>query len=97
MVYPSLWVPGEYRVADPARNPYDIVERSLEDFQVKSAATAVGMTPWLQDFSLNGVTYGDKEVRAQIDAAASLGIHGFLLWNPWVRYDAGALDPGAGS
>ena len=42
--------------------------------------------PWLQDFTLYGVPYGEHEVRAQIDAAKELGIEGFLLWNPNVRY-----------
>ncbi|HEY2330364.1 MAG TPA: putative glycoside hydrolase [Acidimicrobiales bacterium] len=92
MVYPSLWVAGEYRVPDPARSPYDIVQRSLQDFQAKSAGTAVGFTPWLQAFSLDGVTYGPAQVRAQIDAAASLGIDSFLLWSPLVRYNGAALD-----
>ncbi|MGE0796303.1 MAG: putative glycoside hydrolase, partial [Acidimicrobiia bacterium] len=93
MVYPSLWKPGEYRVSDPARRPYDIVVRSLADFQAKSNGTGIQLTPWLQDFSLDGVTYGEAQVRAQIDAAASLGITGFLLWNPRVRYHGESLDP----
>jgi hypothetical protein len=33
-------------------------------------------------------------VRAQIDAAASLGIDRFILWDPSVSYSAGALVPG---
>ena len=49
--------------------------------------------PWIQDFTLYGVPYGPAEVRAQIDAAAELGITGFLLWNPNVRYTDGALTP----
>jgi hypothetical protein len=52
------------------------------------------LAPWLQDFSLSGVTYGDAQVRAQIDAAAALGIDRFLLWDPSVTYSAGALPPG---
>jgi hypothetical protein len=90
MVYPSLWVPGEYRVADPARMPFAIVARALADFQRKAAGTAVGYTPWLQDFSL-GVTYGDRDVRQQIDAAEAQGIHDWLLWSPRVRYHGGQL------
>ena len=90
MVYPSLWVAGEYRVADPPNMPYEIVRRSLEDFREKSKRTGVQMTPWLQDFSL-GTTYDDDEVRAQIDAAASLDIGGWLLWSPRVRYNTGML------
>jgi hypothetical protein len=92
MVYPSLWVAGEYRVPDPTRMPYEIVKRSLEDFQQKSEGTGVHMTPWLQDFSL-GATYGDAEVLAQIRAAEDLGIRDWLLWSPRVRYNAGLIEP----
>jgi len=88
MVYPSLWVKGEYRVPDPVNMPYDIVRRSMQDFMEKAEGTGVGWTPWLQDFSL-GRQYGDAEVRAQIDAAKSLGIESWLIWSPRVRYHAG--------
>jgi hypothetical protein len=90
MVYPSLWVPGEYRVPDPARMPFAIVARSLDAFKAKAAGTHVHFTPWLQDFTL-GPTYGDAEVRAQIDGAASVGITDWLLWSPRVRYHPGML------
>jgi hypothetical protein len=92
MVYPSLWVPGEYHVPDPPHMPYAIVTRSLQDFVNKTKGTGVTLVPWLQDFSL-GTAYGDDDVRAQVDAAAGLGIRGFLLWSPRVRYHANALDP----
>jgi hypothetical protein len=92
MVYPSLWSPGMHHVSDPVHMPYDIVTRSLEDFQRQTHGTGVTIVPWLQDFSL-GANYGADEVRAQIDAAAGLGIKGFLLWSPRVRYHPGGLDP----
>lgn len=96
MVYPSLWVSGEYRVSNPVGDPYTIVARSLEDFQVKSAGTGVGYTPWLQDFSL-GATYGDTQIWQQIRAVQDQGIDDFLLWSPRVRYHAGRLATDAGS
>jgi len=92
MLYPSHWVPGEYGVADPNRQPGDIVRAALADFQEAAAGTGVRFVPWIQDFSL-GHRYGPAEVRAQIDAAASLGVHDWLLWNATVRYTAAALDP----
>ena len=52
MVYPSHWAPGEYGVADPNAQPYDIVQRSLEDFQKDVRGTGARVVPWLQDFSL---------------------------------------------
>jgi hypothetical protein len=92
MLYPSHWVNGEYGVRNPNRQPYDIVTAALADFQAKSAGTGVHLVPWLQDFSL-GETYGPAQVRAQIEAAADLGVSDWLLWNAGVRYTAAALDP----
>jgi hypothetical protein len=92
MVYPSHWNAGEYGVADPNSQPGPIVAASLADFQRQLAGTGVTLVPWLQDFSL-GVHYGAAEVRAQIDAAAGLGIDSFLLWDPEVTYTSDALQP----
>ncbi|MDQ3898058.1 MAG: putative glycoside hydrolase [Actinomycetota bacterium] len=91
MLYPSHWVNGEYGVKNPNRQPFDIVKASLADFQVKMAGTGKDLVPWLQDFTL-GVPYGAAEVRAQMDAAASLGVTDWLLWNAGATYTVGALD-----
>ena len=93
MVYPSHWGPGMYHVPSPINQPYDIVSKSLADFQRVSKATGVRYLPWLQDFTLYGVRYDEAKVRAQIQAAKDVGVDGFLLWNPNVRYTASALDP----
>lgn len=90
MIYPSHWGPGEYGVADPNSQPFDIVAASLRDFQTVTKGTGARVVPWLQDFSL-GVDYGDAQVRAQIDAAARVGIDSFFLWSPSVTYHGGAL------
>lgn len=92
MLYPSHWVPGEYGVTNPNKQPYDIIKATLADFQAKTAGTGVALVPWLQDFSL-GHPYGPAEVRAQMDAAASLGVADWLLWNAGATYTVGALDP----
>jgi hypothetical protein len=96
MVYPSHWGPGEYGVADPLRQPADIVARSVADFERVAAGSGAAIVPWLEDFSANGVTYGPIEVRAQIDAARGAGAEGFLLWNPTSTYSLDALDPPTG-
>lgn len=95
MVYPSHWGKGEYKVADPNRQPYDIVRRSLDDFTRDVQGTDATIVPWLQDFSL-GVPYGPAEVQAQIRAAADAGIPDFLLWNAGARYTGAALTPKTG-
>jgi hypothetical protein len=96
MVYPSLWNDGEYGVADPAAQPYDIVERSMTDFVAQARATGVAIIPWLQAFSVTGdPDYGPNMVDAQIRAAAAAGGQGFLLWNASSVYDAGGLIPTA--
>lgn len=92
MVYPSHWNRGEYGVADPNRQPYDIVSKSLADFQQAMTGTNKSLMPWLQDFS-QGVEYGPREVLAQVKAAEDLNIKGFLLWNPSSRYSLDALKP----
>src|SRR4029079_16206476 len=92
MVYPSPWGPGEYNVANPNAQPYEIVARSLRDFQRDTRNTGARVVPWLQDFTL-GVTYGPAEVRAQIDAGRRDGINEFLLWDPNVTYTSDALTP----
>lgn len=93
MIYPSHWGEGQYRVPSPIRDPYEITRRSLQHFQEVAGGSGVRFLPWIQDFTIFGVVYGPAEVRAQIEAAKSLGIEGFLLWNPNVRYTADALDP----
>ena len=90
MVYPSHWNPGEYDVADPNAQPGLIVKRSLVDFRTQVAGTGARLMPWLQAFNL-GFHYGPKQVRDQIDAAKSIGINEFLLWNPDASYDARGL------
>ena len=93
MVYPSHWGPGEYNVADPNRQPADIVRASVSDFARVVAGSGAAVVPWLQDFSTGGVPYGPAEVRAQIDAALAAGAVGFLLWNSGSFYTAEALQP----
>ena len=93
MIYPSHWGPGMYDVDSPIREPYEITKRSLAHFQQLTDGLGVRYVPWIQDFTIHGVHYGPAEVRAQIDAAAELGMTGFLLWDPNVTYTADALTP----
>ena len=93
MVYPSHWGSDEYGLASPINHPYDIVERSLKDFQKDVKGTSAQVVPWLQAFSLDGVTYGTPEVLAQEKGAHDDGLDGFLLWNAGADYVADDLPP----
>jgi hypothetical protein len=90
MLYPSHWGPGEYGVPDPARDPYEIIKRSLRDFIEAVEGTDAKVIPWLQDFTL-GVFYGPEQVKAQIRAARDLGVKSWILWDPGVTYTTEAL------
>lgn len=93
IILPGYWSPGEYQVASPIRQPGDLVRGVLGRYKEVTKGTGVVLVPQLQDFSLRGVTYGEAEVRAQIDAARALDVHGFMLWDAAISYTAGALDP----
>jgi hypothetical protein len=90
MVYPSHWGAGEYGVAAPESQPYDITQRSVADFHAKLGDSGATVVPWLQAFSLR-VTYGAEQVRQQIAASADAGSDSFVLWNAACRYDPAAL------
>jgi hypothetical protein len=85
MLYPSHWNDGEYGVPAPESQPYEIVSRSLRDFQQQVNRTGRPLVPWLQHFSLR-VRYGPDEVRAQVRAAREAGIRSWMLWDPAVTY-----------
>lgn len=85
MLYASHFANGEYGIKDPNRAPYDIVLKSLRDYQRRLANAKV--RPWLQAFTLKGVHYGDAQVLDQIRAARDCGYQDYLLWNAANRYD----------
>jgi hypothetical protein len=87
MLYPERWSNGEYGVADPQAQPYDIVVRSLVDFQTAVAPLGRAVVPWLQDYD-GRVAYGPYQVVAQMNAAKDLGVTNWLFWNPGARYSA---------
>jgi hypothetical protein len=91
MVYPSHFNSGEYGLADPNAQPAQTVTDALLYFEASLRGSKARLVPWLQDFSL-GRTYTYDDVAAQIDAARSLGIHGYMLWNPLGVYTTNALS-----
>ena len=95
MVYPSHWAPGEYGVPDPNGQPYEIVQRSLEDFRRDVRGTGARLVPWLQDFTLGSPVYGPQQVDDEIRGARDAGVDEYLLWDPAVTYTAAALTTDA--
>jgi len=94
MVYPSHYAPGVYGLKHPDLHPEEVVRRALMDGIDKNKALPAEkraeIRPWLQAFTAGWIhphlDYGKKEIRAQIEAAGKLGIHGYLLWNPKCEY-----------
>lgn len=90
MMYPSHYGKGEYGLAWPNKEPYKVIARGLRDARAKLKDSSFKLRPYLQDFSL-GYRYGPAEVRAQIFAARSQGVHSWILWNPANNYTWEAL------
>lgn len=90
MVYPSHYYHSIYGVRHPNSSPYEVVKGALADGLRRSGqlegATAE-IRPYLQAFTLGAPRYTHDHVREQIRAAADLGIHGWVLWNPRSAYD----------
>lgn len=93
MVYPDHWGAGEYDLASPVDAPYEIVQRSLADFNEMLEPTGTEVIPWLAAFKVSGDTSVDY-VRKQIDATVdATGNEWFLLWNPGANYVAATMNP----
>ncbi|MBS4535034.1 putative glycoside hydrolase [Clostridium sp. D2Q-14] len=105
MVYPSHYGLGFYGFDYPDTKPYEIVNRAMNDaidrLNVIPEKERAIIRPWLQDFSApwlknsygsNYITYGPKEVRAQINATCDAGLEEWILWNAANNYTKGALE-----
>src|SRR5262249_14169464 len=94
MVYPSHYAKGEYGITNPNDVPYKTISLAMHDaIRALGPEHASKLRPYLQDFSLKGrgIRYGTKEVRAQMQAAADLGINSWTLWNARCSYTLEAL------
>jgi hypothetical protein len=94
MDYPSHWGKGEYGVAVPWNSPYDILYRSLMDYNRQAAEGTAVIIPWIQDFNFPGQpTWTGDDVQAQIKAAHDDGINSFFVWNAFAKYHYAAYAP----
>jgi hypothetical protein len=91
MIYPSHWGPGEYGVADPNRQPYDIITATLEVWKTQTDGTRADVVPWLEDTNYRAWDRLEQ-VREQLRAARDQGVDGFMMWDPNVDYTVDAYD-----
>jgi hypothetical protein len=91
MIYPSHWGPGEYGVADPNRQPYDIITATLEVWKEQTEGTRADIVPWLEDTNYRAWDRAEQ-VREQIRAARDQGVDGFMMWDPNVNYTVEAYE-----
>jgi hypothetical protein len=92
MIYPSHWGPGEYDVADPNRQPYDIITATLDIWKDQTDGTRSRVVPWLEDTRYRAWDR-PEQVREQIRAARDQDIHEFIMWDPNVDYTVEAYEP----
>lgn len=97
MVYPSHYINGAYDIAVPDKEPYETVYHAMIASQEKLEGMETGVRVWIQDFTATWIndhlSYGPKEVRAQIEAANAAGYEEWILWNARTNYTADALSP----
>lgn len=97
MLYPTHWGPGEYDVADPTQEPYEIIYRSLEEFlELTEASGRARVVPWLEDSNYPvslGVSDRTQYVREQLRAAADRDVNEWIMWDSHVDYSVDAYDP----
>jgi hypothetical protein len=87
MVYPSHYDAWTYGLENPNAAPYETVYNSMSRALARTEGLPIEKhRPWIQDFSLGGITYGPAEVMAQVQALRDLGIESFMLWDPSNKY-----------
>ena len=94
MLYPSgfqFGIPG-YR--EPVSHGREIVFESLQEAKKRSHLTGKRFRPWLQafpDYAFDHRSFGEAEIREQINASEAAGTDGWMLWNPRNQYSENGL------
>jgi len=97
MMYPSHYGANIFGLSVPDAYPYETVDYSIKDAisRNNNVETPAKIRPWIQDFTAGwvegNISYGDDEVRAQIDALHDNGIEDYILWNSRNYYSENAL------
>lgn len=104
MVYPSHYAPGEYKLSNPDKSPYNTVYYSVQDGLKRYAeienpdAKKAIIRPYLQDFTASWLgrgkylNYSTNQIKDQIQACYDLRIQTFTLWDPSNKYCYEALQ-----
>ena len=103
MVYPSHYPNGFKGFANPAENPYWIVNESMNEGTKHLLGLYAGteselrstFRPWLQDFDI-GAVYTAHLIEEEIRAARDAGASGWILWNARNVYEPAnylSVDP----
>jgi hypothetical protein len=97
MVYPSHFDPTSIDVGgEPNDHPYETVSLALTTLAKRIPGMELKIRPWLQDFTLSGMSaYGAQQVDDQIKAAEETG-SGWLLWNEDGQFTEDALKQDSG-
>lgn len=100
MIYPSHYADGTYGIKHPDMEPYNLILKSLNKSvsalkKIEDTKSKADVRPWLQDFTAvwldNHKSYGEKEIRAQIDAVYDAGYEQWILWNGSNKYTEDGL------
>ncbi len=91
MLYPSTYEPGNLELRNPQGSPYEVVKISMEDGRERAGTTLI--RPWLQHYSLGGISFGAAEFRLEKAAAEEAGAYGWLFWNAAGNYEPETFDP----
>ncbi len=86
MLYPSQYNSGWLGYASPYSHPGPVVAHALAPGQDRITGDSL-LRPWLQGFS-----YGETQVLAQIAEADARGV-GWIVWNSYGEYDPAWLPP----
>ena len=92
MAYPTTYAPGTLGFANPGREPYQFVYRTVHALRER---TDTIVRPWLQYYSIGGIYYGTFEFLEQRKGAEDAGAVGWIWWNARGQYEPDALYPDA--
>ncbi|MCS6840303.1 MAG: carboxypeptidase regulatory-like domain-containing protein [Roseiflexus sp.] len=100
MIYPSHFSPGEFGFDNPAKYPYEVIQKAMAAALRQVEGKRALLRPWLQDFTLiwvpkdQIVEYTPAEVRAQIRAVEEFDAGaGWILYDSTNVYHVEALKP----